>query len=639
MTVCLIGVHHCWGGRSLSPAQRDRFAAALGLFEARPAASGHDGATLLASTGKRRGWQPVTGPDGQRVLFAGHIDNRAELARDLGLASASDEALYATGLAAWGDAIDLRAIGQFATIAVARHGEAIRLARSPIAAPPLVYWRGPDILIATSLPNAIFATGEAERRLDYDKVGDSLFLNSKTATQSYFKGVTRLACGHRAVVTRDGATVRSYYDLSALPEIRLKDDRDYQLAATALLEEGVKAALDGFSRPAISLSGGLNSQAVAAFAARQRPGQPIEAFTCVPMAGWQGTLPGRYFGDERPHVEALAALYPEIRPHWIDAAERDFDHQRAAVFLAASDTGPGVLGHFTHEVYARAKASGCDVMLEGVCGNSTFSFAGEGALPAMARRGQWLRLWREARNLGRSQARSTLRVVANQAVLPLVPAWLHNRLARLTGRADLLGEDPYATWCALNRDYAASSGIEERARAMVCHNRSRLPSSSRGTRLETLGHGADDYGESLQAFGILYGMATRDPTSYRPLVEFCLGIPDDQYLREGQSRWLARRMLKGLVPDMVAAETRRGLRVPDWFERLARQRHALIAECDGLLEDSTIASIIDIASLRQALVDWPEEALPIYQHERHMFAVIDGINMAHFIRFVEGRNQ
>jgi asparagine synthase (glutamine-hydrolysing) len=134
-------------------------------------------------------------------------------------------------------------------------------------------------------------------------------------------------------------------------------------------------------------------------------------------------------------------------------------------------------------------------------------------------------------------------------------------------------------------------------------------------------------------------METRDPTAYRPLVEFCLGIPDDQYLRNGQSRWLAQRMLKGVVPDMVVSETRRGMRIADWHLRLGRQRNKLIAEFDTLLEDKNISAMLNIKALRQAMVDWPEVPPPLYKDWQLRSAVANTLTVAQFIRYVENRNQ
>jgi len=639
MTVCLIGAYRSWQERILSPSQRARFVAALGVVEARPAEACYEGETFMASTGKKRGWRPQVCPDGSRILFAGHIDNRSQIANDLGIARGSDEALYAAGYAAWGDAVDLRVIGQFATIIIPQHKKEIRLTRSPISAPPLYFCHNQERLIVASLVNPFFANDEIERRLDYDKIALDLYGSRCARARSNFADISKVLCGQRAIATQAGVAVHTYYDISSLPEIRLKDDREYQAAATELLEEGVRAALDGFSRPAITLSGGFDSQAVAAIMARQRPGQLIEAFTCVPEPGWDGIIDDRYFGDERPYVEALAAMYPEIRSHWIDAAHLNFDYKQTSMFLAAGDPGPGTLGHFAHDIYNKARASGCDVLIEAAWGNDTFSYGGQGTLPAMALKGHWRSLWREARTMSKTQPHSAIRIIASQALAPLVPERFQNIMAKLLRRPEMKDVNPFETWCTLNPDFVKTSKLEKRFGPMMRRNNTRLVASSRQTRLENLDYGECGDAESSQAFAILYGMEKRDPPSYRPLVEFCLSIPDNQYFREGQSRWLARRMLNGLVPDMVVTERRRGVRMADWHPRLARQRSEMIEEFDRLIENENIAEMLDLKSLRQALIEFPDSPEDqIYSHWRLKATVLDGLTWGRFIRFIEGGN-
>ncbi len=151
---------------------------------------------------------------------------------------------------------------------------------------------------------------------------------------------------------------------------------------------------------------------------------------------------------------------------------------------------------------------------------------------------------------------------------------------------------------------------------------------------------AGDGADLMLAFQLMHGVASRDPTAYRPLLEFCTGIPDEQYLKRGQRRWLAKRMLRGIVPDMVVDEKRRGLQSADWHFRLKRQRESLIEEIDWLKEDPAMARRLDLDALRKALVDFPEKTphdkLGV---ERLCLAIPRALHTARYIRFMERRNR
>jgi asparagine synthase (glutamine-hydrolysing) len=290
--------------------------------------------------------------------------------------------------------------------------------------------------------------------------------------------------------------------------------------------------------------------------------------------------------------------------------------------------------HWGHEVYRLARERGCDVMLGGDYGNVSFSFGGEGSMPHWLTSGQWLRLWRELQYSRGKRWR--IAALMTQAALPLMPRPIQLAVLRLAGR----GGDRYRGWCPLREDYVKASGLEARSLALG-YDPDQLgrPRSTRQLRTQLFTQGEAEGADGRLSFSELHQMPFRDPTAYRPLVEFCLGIPDDQYLRDGQQRWLARRMLRGMVPDMVVEEKRRGSQAADWYLRLKRERHALIQELDEVSTDPTLAKRIDFAGLRAALIDCPAET-PLNSQEMYRLraAVPRALTTARFVRYSRGTN-
>ena len=634
----MIGLYHDWRGAAIDPALAGRFARSLGVGTDRAVGSYRDGGSVLAAhcSGPARSWRPAVGTGGSLVLFSGYLDNAAELRRSLETATHDPAMLYATGHARWGDAVDLRAIGRYATILLRPGEPRVRLSRSPLQAPPLHIWQDRHRVIVASASRVLFAGGDVVPEIDEQKIADSLYLNYADAERGWYRGVRRAAIGAQTLLSPEALATRTYYDVANLPRVRLKRDGDYVEAANALLAEGTRAALDGFARPAVSLSGGLDSQGVAAAAIAALPaGQKLLGLTGVPEACWDGAgypslLGTSFFGDERAHVAALAAMYPSLETEVIDAAGLSFDHKLQAMFLLGGVTPRNVMNlHWMHAVRARAKARDCDVMLIGQMGNWSFSFDGTGALPGWLASGRWGRLRREL--LHARGDRALARAFVSQAVLPLAPGPLYDRWRRWRGANESTAFD---SWCPLDRDYAREMRVAERTPDMA-----RAPRSSREWRAAAFGNAMNESGDMRQALDLIHGIPSRDPTAYRPLVEFCLGIPDDQYLRDGERRFLARRMLRGKIPDLVVDETRRGRQAADWPLRIARDRPALIVELDRLADDPAMARRLDLPRLRAALTAWspanPGDR-PLRDTIEH--AVPRAIATARFIRFVEGSN-
>lgn len=593
---------------------------------------------MLASTTNTqraaRTWRPVRQRDGGYLLFNGHIDNRRALRDALRLPELNDSALYAAALTQWGDATDLHVVGQYCCASITPDGQSVRLARSPLRAPPLHIWRDNAQLIVASVPRVIFATGAVQMAIDEQKIADSLLLNLEEEERSWFEEVTRLPIGTRAIIDREQLRLDHYYDPLSLPKITFASDEEYVEAANDLLEEGTRLALQDFARPAISLSGGLDSQAVAAQAVKViGPHGILRGFTSVPQAGWHEDSSQPRFGNEKPYVEALVAMYPQIMAEWIDAPELSFDHKLNEVFLLAGVPPLATSNlHWLHEVSSRAKASGCDVLLTADLGNLTFSASYPGYHLDLFKSGQWLRLIRELHAIRRT-GKSLAYEFGARVGLPMLPRWAWDQVMKRL-RPGLFS--PYDSWSPINPDWAKEMHVAERA-GKFGWDLSFRP--QKNLRSKIAGIGGGDEGDVEQAFEQLYDLPRRDPTSYRPLAEFCFGIPDDQYIRNGETRWLARRMLKGVVPEMVRTETRRGRQGADWAMRLERQKQQLTTEVRQLSANPDMARRLNLQSLQSVLERWqPGHPMSDADEERLELAVTRGLVTARYIRYVEGRN-
>jgi asparagine synthase (glutamine-hydrolysing) len=136
-----------------------------------------------------------------------------------------------------------------------------------------------------------------------------------------------------------------------------------------------------------------------------------------------------------------------------------------------------------------------------------------------------------------------------------------------------------------------------------------------------------------------FGIDFRTPAFDRPLVEFCIGIPEDQYFREGQDRWLIRRAMKQRLPDIVLNQKRCGTQSADWYPRLTRQRYQIAKEVKRLAEIPEVASILDMQRLDAILDNWPDRQPAEYTpEESRMLNVPDELAAAYFIESMTKSN-
>ena len=632
------------GHQAAAPPDVQRVARSLGLF-ARIAAD-----SLLAENtafwrldGPRPsrvkpGWKPASGPDGSRVLFHGWIDNDAELAGALGHPGGDWPALYAAAIAHWGPQAEARIVGSYCAIALRPDGS-MRLSRSPWSAPPLVYVASPHAAMAASVPRALFAAGFPSE-LNRERVLDSLMANFRFDEDGWYEGVRRVPQGS-IVELRPGTptepAVDRWYDPLALPRIRLPRDEDYVEAAIGLLAEATSKALRHAARPGLKLSGGLDSPLIGAEILRQTPlDRSLDTFTFVPHANWDGIVPPDLMGDERPLVEAFAAMHPQLRPHFTDNPGGGFDTAEREMFVAMSGAPSHLINYQAyHGIWRMAREVGCDWLLHGEMGNGSYSLDGSWSYREDLVGGHWIELYRTLRDR-RGDPRPLWRKFLALSILPVLPASLTATARRVVHPRRGAVQD----WnSVLRRDAIARHRLIER-QGRDAGFRAKMQFSSRDEHIEATYHGCDIEGAEIwQGFEQIYGLRQRDVAAYRPLVEWCTGLPTRQYVSGGQQRWLAKRMAVGRMPEAQRLNPRYGRFQVDWLARLTPRVDELAAEVRRIEHHPWFGELIDGDRVSGLLGEWPavtpwnpEELYP------RQGAIPRAIQAARFVNFVEGRN-
>lgn len=574
--------------------------------------------------------------DGSWTLLAGRIHHPAETASRFALGNWQDHAaLYSRLFERLGADCDRRITGDYAVVQWFPATRRVRLVRSPTAHAPLHVWRDGDRLVACSSPNPIFAFGLVPR-IDSRRVGGWLLAGSGPSERSFYEGMTCVVCGTCEEHDRRGQSARRYWSIGDVPQVRLPRDEDYIEAVVEQLRRATEATLAGAKTPAVLLSGGFDSQAVAAFSIEQLgPHKPLLTYTSVPAAKAVIANPDTSFADEGPYVRALAAMYPQIKPTFVDGADLHFGQRLQSLMLMAGwPMFNEMNAHWYHQALERAASDGADVVMTGDAGNVGFSYDGLTGFPTWLVQGQWRRLLRELRACP-GDDRPLWRKLVSRAVMPHVPQKLKWAIDRNRGWR----ESPFQSWCALREDHARASGLLDEADAEGFDLHAYDFASSRQWRDVILKRMYSGGSEINLGFSLLYGVAIRDMHSYVPLLELCAGIADDQYLRDGEDRWLGRRVLQGRVPDMVWQESRAGRQSSDWPMRLWRDRDMILRDLESLARDERLASIIDFERLIRNLQEWDGRDVPGRGDAlRLISATCRGVATARFVQFAEGRN-
>ncbi|MER7182055.1 asparagine synthase (glutamine-hydrolyzing) [Streptomyces hyaluromycini] len=253
-----------------------------GTWSEGPAALGHRRLAIIDLPGGR---QPMTvrTPDGTvAMVYSGEAYNFTELRRELAarghrFTTDSDTEVVLRGYVEWGDTVAERLNGMYAfAVWDGRHDKLVMI-RDRMGIKPFYLYPTPDGVLFGSEPKAILANPLVRPRVGLDGLRE-LFTMVKTPGHAVWEGMREVEPGTVVTVDRDGLRTRTYWRLETRPH---PDDRDTTVATVReLLDDIVRRQLVADVPRCTLLSGGLDSSAMTALAARQLAvqGQKVRSF-------------------------------------------------------------------------------------------------------------------------------------------------------------------------------------------------------------------------------------------------------------------------------------------------------------------------------------------------------------------------
>ena len=598
-----------------------------------------------AASGGRGEPLPLAGGNG-RTLFAAlaRLDNREELGAALNiapaeLARAGDGALILRMFERWGEAGVARCLGAFVFAFWDADARRLILGRDCLGQHALFFHRGRAfVAFATTLP-ALLALPGVPRELDEVVLANYLALNLNEARRTFYRGIERVPS--RTIVTLDNAgTGHRYYwspDLDAPPPFHR--EQDYIERARELLDQAIAAATSDTPRVAISTSGGLDSSAIAATAARLGRAGQITCYTLVPPADLRIDVGSGKYLDESDKIKALARMHPALDVRFIAPEnphpfEEDFTRYFARTGLPVLN--PANMGWFSF-LRDAAAAAGHPALLTGQRGNFGLTWHGRFSLLALLRTGQWAAFAREFSAVARQSGQSLPRTFASEVLVPGGPAWLRRLLYRLV-KGD---PDSVAFYSALNPEFIAERGLVHQWQAQGFEAPWFSATGWNAARFRARWH--FDYNQfardAAAMNGELCGLELREPLSDRRLFEFLLSVPEWMYRQNGVARSFARRVLADRLPREILDERRRGAQSGAWFRRLNMRRQDIATEIERLDASPLARRLLDVPRLNRLMSEWPKDEHAAELRKRDFHIALDrGLHVGQFIRWVEGGN-
>ncbi|ARP73582.1 asparagine synthetase B [Streptomyces pluripotens] len=246
-----------------------------GTWAEGPAALGHRRLAIIDLPGGRQPMSVATSEGNVALVYSGEVYNFTELRRELvgrghRFTTDSDTEVVLRGYLEWGDAVAERLNGMYAFALWDGRDHKLVMIRDRMGIKPFYYYPTADGVLFGSEPKAILAHPLARPRVCLDGLRE-LFVLVKTPGQAVWDGMQEVEPGTVVTVGRNGLTTRVYWRLRTRPHT---DDRATTIATVrSLLDDIVCRQLVADVPRCTLLSGGLDSSAMTALAARQLAGR------------------------------------------------------------------------------------------------------------------------------------------------------------------------------------------------------------------------------------------------------------------------------------------------------------------------------------------------------------------------------
>ncbi|HWT76030.1 MAG TPA: asparagine synthase-related protein [Mobilitalea sp.] len=561
------------------------------------------------------------------------LDNREELFDMLGIGikdrdGIADGTLMYRIFCKYGKKSFLMFLGAYAFAYYDRSKNEILLVTDAVGSRCLYYYYDQGRLYFSTLMRPIIDATMADKEWNYRFLSDFLALNSLAlyteAEETPYKKIYKVAPGQVVRVGVRGVTKEDYWKPHLKKPLIKKSDEEYKGEFIKLFKTCVSSMMRYEGKTGILLSGGLDSTSVACFAAPRlkEKGEMLYSYTSVPEEDAVTKADSYYIVNEKEQVEATKKHLGNLSCCYLDLPGiNGFDG--ALEYMNKLELPYKSLQNIRW-IYAcvdKAAKDGCRTLLTGKFGNTTISFGGySNQLYALLRTGHCIELVKEINAFAKKQH------IGRRVILRYLAGISKTRVFKKKTTMPELFQGVYVN-SELLKYYDTGKRFHKRNRM-----RDKILSVSGRVKRPDIAYKPIfvQLGEFETHLSLDTGVLQRDPTRDRRLIEFCLALPDNQFVYRGVERRLVREYLQSYLPKEIIEDSKhRGLQSADMVNRISKNWERIYQECTDIMNHKIAEKLLDLPKLELKLNEYKEK-FP-YNEEFELMKLLYSILLVEYV--------
>lgn len=492
--------------------------------------------------------------------------------------------------------------GSFSFFFYDKNKNQIIMATDSVGSRVLYYSYEQNVLCFATLQEAVKAVWRKKgRKIEWNErfLSDLIALDDLTLlyepAETAVLGLYKIEPGQAIVIQNKKLSKQYYWDPAEnIKENCSMSDEECKKEFRELWKSCVSDCLRTKDNVGILLSGGLDSTAVACFAAASlsEKRKKLYSYTSIPEKDFKYEGNPYYISNERKAVEATADFLGNVECHFLDLPGKD-GWQNAASYAHEIEMPFKSLQNqcWMEECLIQARKDQCSIILTGQYGNTTVSYGDFAThFATLLCSGKLSMLYHEI-NAFHEKTRYSRKLLYKE-MLEWIPRRLKEKHVQPTFDNVYVSKELIRKYNTkerflkkgMNQNRGTPMTIQEYRPFMAYRN--------------ALSH----IGEMETKDSLYRGVLMRDPTRDKRLIEFCMSLPEEYFVKNGVARRLVYDYLGADIPEHILKNrNRKGLQSADTQQRLAKNWKLIYPQLEKLLESEEAKHFLDIRKSEEEL--------------------------------------
>lgn len=535
------------------------------------------------------------------------IDNREELFQILQIPKAlklgvTDSELILLAYQKWGEEAPMYLVGEYAFFIYDERNEKLFGARDFSGSRTLYYSTHSNIFAFATTIEALLSLPYMEKKLNEQWLAEFLaiagMIDTVDASITPYLGVNQLAPSHSITVRKNKVSIRKYKSIEFNKKLKLNSDEEYIEAFQEIYQKSINSRLRTYRNVGAQLSGGLDSGSIVAFAGRQlkEESKILHTFSYIPSKDFEDFTPKNIMPDESSFIKSTVQYVGNIKDQYYSYEGRN-PFSEIDDFLEIMEVPYKFFENsfWLKGMFEKAYEENVGVLLNGGRGNLTISWGSAVEYYSLLlKKFKWLKLYKELDAYSLKVGGARLRRIPSIAkrAFPLL-----NNLNK--------SYPTYTNPTLINTNFATKTNVFYKLKEFGMDETGWFASSN--VFVQRKRHFYDDFhwnaSNTLAAkLSLRYSLWKRDPTNDLRVVNFCLSLPEDQYVKNGMDRALIRRATNNLLPDKIRLNQKiRGVQGADWVHRMKPVWNSFLQELSVMVEDKDSMDYLNGSNIKRAV--------------------------------------